>query len=218
MRKKLSALINKPDVPTGFTELEYLESSGTQWIKTDYIFTNQDDVSCVAKLIKVGSFWANLFGCLDEYGASLYFGWMNYGNAAQGKAAYGSSKNFQWDEDPALKKMNIQLSPDGNLYINNILIYTNTSNKNSFPAKYPASLFAINNKGAASWGQCSQRIFSFNIKRAETSVFTLVPVLDTNGIPCMFDKISRTCLYNKGNGTFGYKIKATGETVAPKST
>jgi hypothetical protein len=43
----------------------------------------------------------------------------------------------------------------------------------------------------------------------------LVPVLDAEGTPCLHDKISRQCFYNAGTGTFGYKIKATGEVVAP---
>ena len=35
---------------------------------------------------------------------------------------------------------------------------------------------------------------------------------------CHNQHISSKCFYNKGKGTFGYKIKATGEVVAPKST
>ncbi len=33
----------------------------------------------------------------------------------------------------------------------------------------------------------------------------------------MYDKVSRTCFYNAGSGSFGYRIKRTGETVAPMS-
>lgn len=33
----------------------------------------------------------------------------------------------------------------------------------------------------------------------------------------MFDKISKTCFYNSGSGTFGYRIKTTGATSAPMS-
>lgn len=31
----------------------------------------------------------------------------------------------------------------------------------------------------------------------------------------MYDKISKQCFYNAGTGTFGYRIKTSGETVAP---
>lgn len=31
----------------------------------------------------------------------------------------------------------------------------------------------------------------------------------------MYDKISRQCFYNAGTGTFGYRIKNSGETIAP---
>lgn len=34
-----------------------------------------------------------------------------------------------------------------------------------------------------------------------------VPVLDANGTPCIYDKVSNQCLYNLGTGTFGYRLK-----------
>jgi len=32
----------------------------------------------------------------------------------------------------------------------------------------------------------------------------LIPVLDNNDVPCMYDIISDTCIYNAGTGTFNY--------------
>ena len=42
----------------------------------------------------------------------------------------------------------------------------------------------------------------------------LIPTLDRNGIPCMFDLISKSTFYNQGTGIFGYELM-DGTYVAP---
>jgi hypothetical protein len=61
------------------------------------------------------------------------------------------------------------------------------------------------------------RLFTAKITQGATVIHDLVPVLDDTGTPCMYDKVSKQCFYNKGTGSFGYRIKRTGETVAPMS-
>lgn len=46
-------------------------------------------------------------------------------------------------------------------------------------------------------------------------MYDLIPVLDAEGTPCMFDRVSKSCFYNQGVGTFGYRVRSTGEEVAP---
>ena len=58
------------------------------------------------------------------------------------------------------------------------------------------------------------KLFAARITEGKQQVRDLVPVLDENGTPCLFDKVSPQCFYNTGKGTLGYRIKRTGETVA----
>ena len=54
----------------------------------------------------------------------------------------------------------------------------------------------------------SLRIYNFKIYNAEgTLIQHLRPCVDTEGIPCMYDEVSKKYFYNKGSGTFGYKKK-----------
>ena len=62
----------------------------------------------------------------------------------------------------------------------------------------------------------SARIGEFKLQEAALKL-SFVPVLDADGTPCMYDKISRTCFYNNGSGTFGYRVKTTGTESAPFS-
>lgn len=74
--------------------------------------------------------------------------------------------------------------------------------------------------GKAPWygsGTFVGRHKHFTIKQEEQTILDLAPVLDADGTPCMFDKISRTCFYNAGSGSFGYRVKTTGATSAPMS-
>ena len=53
----------------------------------------------------------------------------------------------------------------------------------------------------------TKRYFSGKIYRffVENQI-DLIPTLDRNGIPCMFDLISKSTFYNQGTGTFGYEL------------
>ena len=61
-------------------------------------------------------------------------------------------------------------------------------------------------------------VYSFRMQDGEGNVvLDLVPILDADDTPCMYDRVSKLRFYNSGTGTFGYRIKRTGETVAPMS-
>ena len=46
----------------------------------------------------------------------------------------------------------------------------------------------------------------------------LIPALrNSDGVPGMFDTVSKTFYTNVGTGTFGYRVKQTGEVVSPMS-
>ena len=54
------------------------------------------------------------------------------------------------------------------------------------------------------------KIYRFSVE----GQINLIPALDQNGVPCMYDKISHIPFYNAGNGKFGYKLM-DGTYVAP---
>lgn len=51
------------------------------------------------------------------------------------------------------------------------------------------------------------KISYFKLYHSEQLVLDLIPVLDQNNIPCMYDKVSDQFFYNQGTGTFGYEIE-----------
>jgi hypothetical protein len=47
-------------------------------------------------------------------------------------------------------------------------------------------------------------IYSLKITRAGTLIRDFIPVLDKDGVPCMYDKANRKFYYNQGTGQFTY--------------
>lgn len=48
------------------------------------------------------------------------------------------------------------------------------------------------------------RLYSFKIYENNILIYDLIPVLDKNGIPCLYDKIEKQLYYNTGTGQFLY--------------
>ena len=59
--------------------------------------------------------------------------------------------------------------------------------------------------------------YGIKISRGNEVAMDFVPVLNADGVPGMYDKKSKKFFGNQGTGTFGYRIKTTGETHAPMS-
>ena len=51
------------------------------------------------------------------------------------------------------------------------------------------------------------KISYFKLYHSDQLVLDLIPVLDQNNVPCMYDKISDQFFYNQGSGTFEYEIE-----------
>ena len=59
-------------------------------------------------------------------------------------------------------------------------------------------------KGSSSYGRI--RIKRFYITRDGAYTLNLIPALDRNGTPCMYDTVSKHTFYNAGTGEFGYEL------------
>lgn len=51
------------------------------------------------------------------------------------------------------------------------------------------------------------KLYYFKMYNGESLTLDLIPVLDQNNIPCMYDKVSDQFFYNQGTGTFRYEIE-----------
>ena len=186
-----------------YTELEYIESTGTQYIDTKYVCSNDTKIEIDFTVVNFDTRLNALFGIIGaSVGANSYFySWIN-------------NKKLQLRFGPVGKTMSTELEI-GQRYVliqgkqkasvNDVELggWSNTLTK----AANSIFLMALRNNTAASY-QFKGRIYGFKIYENDILVMDLIPVFDNKiGVACMYDKISNEFLYNKGTGKFLYEYK-----------
>lgn len=79
----------------------------------------------------------------------------------------------------------------------------------SYVCAHSLILFGTNRAGKAmvNGTYCRNlRIYSFTISKDGNKIMNLIPALDRNSTPCMYDTISKQTFYNKGTGEFLYEL------------
>lgn len=184
-----------PEIATANIPIGFLESTGTQYIDTEV-------------LSGALSFDAVVRGCAGS-SCCVIGGRMNdsYGNNILGSSG---RKGWQfvynsWLQTGALtyqplKKYHVQ-SILGTLLVDGV-VASKTGNGN-FSYSYSLFAFANNRNNEEVTLLTSMQMWYLTIKdNLNTSVRTFVPVLDTSGVPCMYDKVTQQPFYNSGTGSF----------------
>lgn len=202
-------------LPPGYTRLEYIQSTGTQYIKTDffvpaeglYLWADVQFVGTSAIINGNENFfdYSNISWTGANIGSSsyqiyeLYNWWGNY-NVSAGKAAFAivSSK---------------EVVNSRNIYEVKDLTVTYGPHQLSIPnqglgaeTEFPFLIFGRYRNGAEEvqpFGRWNMRIFEMKLGlRDGTIVQHLVPVLDSNDRPGLHDLISGQTFRNGGEGEF----------------
>lgn len=183
-----------------YCEVEYLESSGTQYIDTDIKPIISDTVKPVIKLV-------HQFNTLDTcriLGATDGNKYFQFFNNATGTDGFGIQlfttaghyTKFTLDTDKHVYEFNTASS---------IAKQDDTNQSLSFEQgsiDYNIYLFARNIKGSAN-NYMKGKIFYFEYDDG-VQHRQFIPVLDNNMKPAMYDKVSGRLFYNQGTGEFTY--------------
>ena len=180
-------------VPGGFTELQYLESTGTQWIDTNIFFENDD----VYRLVMDMQFTVTNSG-LQYSGiyAGAYFG--IYG----GYFSIGGMVNSGVTGVPADTNRHVfDLNTTIGSYKDMILKIDNNTytNTRSISSGYAGIL---NLQGHTEY-QCYAKLYSAKLYKNGNMVFNGVPARrNSDGVLGMYDTVTDTFFTNSGSGTF----------------
>ncbi|MGO5077457.1 hypothetical protein ACTQ3J_06465 [Oscillospiraceae bacterium LCP25S3_E3] len=185
-----------------YTELEYIESTGTQYIDTKYICSNDTKIEID---FAIGSFDTRnaLFGIIDSsVGANSYFySWINNKKLQLRFGQFGKTMSTELE----IGQRYVLIQGKQKASVNDVELggWSNTLTK----AANSIFLMALRNNTVASY-QFKGRIYGFKIYENDILVMDLIPVFDNKiGVACMYDKISNEFLYNKGTGKFLYEYK-----------
>lgn len=185
------------------TQLEYIESTGTQYIDTGFVPTANSKFELDIQYTSVptgnasNNSYRNGIGGATTYSrficgynnTGFYYGigGLNIDNT------YGDTNRHVFTVD--LK--NMQYGYDNNLET------ASTTYSNPNQVKY--TLFARNNGNNYSPqfdSYSKEKFYGCKLYDNDTLVHDFRPALDENGVACLYDKVSKTCFYNAGTGSF----------------
>lgn len=181
-------------LPKGFTEVEYLQSSGTEWIDIGTnINTATDEIEMYFQLTDTANYkW--IFGEHDD-NARLGLG-TGDGSNKRNVAYYNATSKVN-DSEMYNSQHYYKVDSSG-VYLNG----TKIANYASFASTSTLYLFNLNLSSATY--MCKGKIWAYRQKRNGVLIRDMIPCLDTNNVPCMYDVVNNQAYYNQGTGTFSY--------------
>lgn len=183
------------------TTLEYIESTGTQYIDTR-INPNQNttleiDFEYVGNDGSNSSEWVPIMGSKTSL-SQMFALW--YGKTTRKLAInFGNIDSAEIQGSETSTRATLLLK-DCSLYKNGTLIYSNTIS--NFTGTVPIILFGVYNQTEIQTRGIYERIYSCKIYDNGTLVRDFKPCKDTRGVYCLYDKVSETYFYNAGTGSF----------------
>lgn len=200
-------------LPAGYTRLEYLESTGTQYINLNKIPNNETGgkiKGCYLSMAvshgepsllgsygyinsKAVRFWVSMLSNDDENGdRRMAIGWNtteSIGEVVNEGDIVESSLNYQNSRKYTTLKNGVAYEK----------MLSGSLNQSDSPL-----MFFAQKRGETIFCLTIGRIYNATISQGNAIESDYVPALDPAGRPCMFDLISRTPFYNDGTGEFLY--------------
>ena len=188
---------SKQVLPDGYTQLEYLESSGSQYIDIGFGFQGSDDVEIDFQMTQAPTSAEGIFGGRDTGSAR---GYMLYAEARTDgfvflyNNKYITNLNNDWYDRHVFKKNGTNIYFDG--------VANSQTVSASFTQTQHAFLFAWHTEGNQP-NRSKTKIFSFIMTRSGSKYCELIPAKrDSDGVLGMYDIVRDTFLTNAGTGSF----------------
>lgn len=215
---------NADGLPAGYKRVEYLESTGTQYIISNVIpgeeieieleYFMSSEISAYSAVLGLaenqtkGTWRINVAGSKPHCGGLMAeYGWWQDYRLNPIPSFDSKNKLYFWsrvnEAATSIYKLNEEVIPLRGTGV--------TYPKNELErASYPLALFARKREGNAVNvdSNCPCKIYSLKIKTNGQN-YHFIPCLDETGAPCMYDKVSRKAFYNAGSGDFLYPTEST---------
>jgi hypothetical protein len=178
-------------LPSGYLAAEFLESTGTQYIKTQASYTGEGVLQTEFMLPSVYGQHCVWGARKSDYTEAFYL------IARNNKDILGAPCSPASFSAPLANHKYKVVVDYANFKVDGE-IAKNTGGINTYsPYIY---LFAYNAAGNAQ-NKDGLRLFYFD-STITSPHLKMLPALDSNGVPCMFDKVSNQPFYNSGTGSF----------------
>lgn len=187
-------------LPEGYTQVTYIQSSGTQYFNTGYKPNNNTRV--VVDFENTGDYsgmttsLCPFFGSRNDSSSAVFALWIGTKTFPQyGNVAYNKNGNFTVN-------LNTRLIYDFDKNVVTIGDNTITCATASFTTNYELHLLAVNNFGTIDSRHPSGKLYSCKMYDNDTITRDYVPCVNSNGTAGLYDLVNGAFYSNAGTGVF----------------
>lgn len=193
-------------LPSGYKRLEYIQSSGTQYIDTGFNPNQDTGVTLEFALMQAAS-WQCIFGAANSTSNADEYGVWHTGSVF---GFYYASSNGTFSGETGVKhtlacSKNVAVM-DGNAAA--------TMTYGAFTTNYPLLLCAVNYAGSHMFG-AQMRLYSAKIYNNGALVRSFIPCKNASGVIGLWDDVNSKFYANAGTGVFtaGPEVRGTHKTL-----
>ena len=184
-------------LPSGYTKLDYIESSGTQYINTG--FKPNQNTRVVMDVEVLGTTQCAPFGARASQNGTTYTLFLL--TATTGRTDYGTSKQAM-----TFSSILGRYTIDANKNVVNVNGVSITHTASTFSVDHNIFLLAVNTAGTAS-NFAKVKLYSCKIYDNGTLVRDFIPCKNANGTLGLWDNVNSVFYANAGTGTFSTGTK-----------
>ena len=187
-------------LPQGFTRVEYIESTGEQYIDTGFKPNQDTRVVCNIEVTQISGY-APLFGARIAAKNDEFTTWA----ITETEAQDGYDTSVAYPITIKATQRNI-IDKNKNLYIvNGETLYTHAAS--TFQLDYPMYIFNINTGGSKTGSFTTYaRLYSCKIYDNGTLVRDYIPCIDANGDANLWDDVNETLAEKVGTFLYGAPV------------
>ena len=203
-------LVYEPILPNGYTRLEYLESTGTQYIDTGVYGTEDLEAELVCQQLQrnTSATGQGIFGCFNSTTADSYYLYQEGRYDSHWQIGFGAYSNTNTYID--IQKHTFKFS-NYKVYMDGTVIGTLVSGSME-TTPYTLLLFTTHKNTGATYPAMPQRFYSVKLIKDKVFVRDFIPALrNSDSEPGMYDRVTGTFFTNVGTGTFSYPTPAKPE-------
>ena len=178
-------------LPEGYTALEYIQSSGTQYIDTGRKLTQDSDITIDFKLINNNK----SVGILGSRESARKNNLAMFRDGGLFVGDFSEYPKYRFNANSSFNRTKIRMNKTGVL-VNGVL-NTSWSGVANFETPTNGLIFDVGNNNWTG-NKAVMQLYSYT----DGNTQKLVPCLDTEGVPCMYDLVSQKPFYNAGTGSF----------------
>ena len=183
------------ELPEGYTAVEYIQSSGTQYIDTGRKLTQDSDITIDFQIVDRTNINAGIFGSRESAAKNNLALFQNYSGSSVLSCDFSEYLKHRVIVSKTFNRIKIQMNKNG-VWANDIL-KKSWSDIADFETPTNGLIFDVGNNNWTG-NKAVMRLYSYTDGDAQK----LVPCLDTDGVSCLYDLISKTTFYNQGSGSF----------------